>query len=325
MAATKEVLTDLSPVIKLYTDGTVDRLMSSPYVPPSPLPDDSATGVSTRDAVISPTVSARLHLPKLAAGQKLPILVYYHAGGFCIGSAFSLLDHRYMNTISAAAAALAVSVDYRLAPEHPLPAAYDDAWDALNWVCSHAVAVAGSGHPKSQNTDQWISDHGDFSRLFIAGDSAGGNIAHHMALRAGSDSLPGNVKIRGAILSHPYFLMNSESEENWKLRFLERMWRMVWPAAGGGIDSPMINPVADGAPDLSGLGCSRIQICVSEKDALRDGGITYAEKVKSSGWKGEIVTVQIDGEDHCFQLYDPHTDNACKLITKIASFISKLE
>ncbi|XP_051152905.1 2-hydroxyisoflavanone dehydratase-like [Andrographis paniculata] len=323
MDAAKEVLTDLSPFIKIYTDGTVERLLSTPYVPPSP--DDSAAAVSTKDAVISSSISARLYLPKLtgaAAAQKLPIVVYYHGGGFCIGSAFSLLENRYISILAAEAAALIVAVEYRLAPEHPLPAAYDDAWDAFNWVCSHAAAGGGS-----QNKDQWICDHGDFSRLFISGESAGANLAHYIALRAGDggDPLPGNVKIDGVILSHPFFLWgsNPESEKNDFLRFHERLWETFWPAADGGLDNPRVSPAGDGAPSLAGLGCSRILICSSEKDALRDGAIVYEEGVKRSGWKGKIESVHVDGQDHCFHLYDPQTDESMKLIAKFASFISK--
>ncbi|KAI3459427.1 hypothetical protein Pfo_016090 [Paulownia fortunei] len=185
------------PVIKFSTDGTVERLFGSPTclrrrkIPPPASPPKTT---------ISPAISARLHLPKLThPTQKLPILVYYHGGGFCLGSAFSFLSHRYINILSAEAGALIISVEYRLAPEHPLPTAYEDSWDALKWVCSH---VLDQTHFEKA---EWITNHGDFSRVFIGGDSAGGNIAHNIALRAGSESLPGNVKIVGAILSHPYF------------------------------------------------------------------------------------------------------------------------
>lgn len=311
----KEVLADLSPVIKLYTDGTVDRLYFSPNVPPSP--EDPTTGVSSKDVTISSAISARLHLPKLThPSQNLPILVYFHGGGFCIGSAFSLFSSRYINLLSAESGALVVSVEYRLAPEHLLPAAYDDSWDALNWVCSH---ILDEIHFQK---DEWISNHGDFSRIFIGGDSAGGNIAHNIAMRAGSDPLPGNVKIVGAILSHPEFCgsnrIGNEPEEN----LLHKMWLMAYPSGDGGIDNPLINPLAEGAPSLSGLGCSKIIVCLSEKDTLAARGRVYAEEVKKSGWKGEVEVVEVEGEDHCFHFFDPQTQKARSLINRIAAFIS---
>ncbi|GFP83827.1 2-hydroxyisoflavanone dehydratase [Phtheirospermum japonicum] len=315
---TKEVLADLSPVMKLYADGTVERLFGSPYVPPSL--EDPATGVSSKDITISPNVSARIYLPKLTqTGQKLPILVYCHAGGFCVESAFSFFHHRYISLLSAAAGALVVSVEYRLVPEHPLPAAYEDSWDALKWVCSHGSKI-------DQTCDEWITNHGDLNRIFIGGDSAGGNIAHYIALRVGSDPLPGNLKIVGAILSHPFFLgsdpIGTQSTEDIEQSLSYRMWMLAYPSAAGGIDNPLINPLSDGAPGLSGLGCSKMIVCLTEKDELTGRGLAYAEKVKKSGWKGEIEVVEIEGEDHCFQLFDPENEKAKNLIKRLAAFIS---
>ncbi|CAN1142561.1 2-hydroxyisoflavanone dehydratase, partial [Linum perenne] len=103
----------------------------------------SYIGVFSKDVSISdlPKVSARLYLPNsIPQDKKLPILVYFHGGAFCIESAFSSSHLRYLNSLSAEAHALVVSVEYRLAPEHPLPAAYDDSWAALLWVASHRSA-----------------------------------------------------------------------------------------------------------------------------------------------------------------------------------------
>uniref|UniRef100_A0A5B7AVM0 Putative 2-hydroxyisoflavanone dehydratase-like n=1 Tax=Davidia involucrata TaxID=16924 RepID=A0A5B7AVM0_DAVIN len=266
-SGTKEVITDLSPVLRVYNDGTVERIFGSPYVPPSPTPDPT-TGVSSKDITISPDVSARLYLPKLTTtttDQKLPILVYFHGGGFCVESAFSFLDHRYITAIVAESKALAVSVEYRLAPEHPLPAAYEDCWAALQWVASHSA------------DEPWLINHGDFGKVFIGGDSAGGNIVHNIAMRAGVESLPADLKIHGAFLSHPY-----------DKGLPYRIWVFVYPSAPGGIDNPMINPVGNGALSLSVLGCSRLLVCVAEKDKLREKGVCYYAAVKESGWRGEV-------------------------------------
>ncbi|EYU23693.1 hypothetical protein ABFS82_14G019800 [Erythranthe guttata] len=318
---TKEVLTDLSPVIKVYTDGTVERLLHSPDVPPSP--EDTTTGVYSKDATISPTVSARIHLPKPThPTQKLPVLVYYHGGGFCIGSAFSHLDHRLMTVLSAEAGALVISVEYRLTPEHPLPAAYEDSWDALKWISSHSVDTQ-----TNSEKEKWISNHADFSRISIGGDSAGGNIAHNLALRAGSEPLPGNVKIAGAILSHPYFWgsnpIGNEPKEDIDQSLLYQLWLLAYPSAPGGIDNPLINPFCDGAPSLSGLGCSRLMVCVSEMDILTGRAKVYAEKVKESGWNGVVEVVEIEGEGHCFHIFGIENEKAKNLIKRWATFISQ--
>ncbi|KAL2226682.1 2-hydroxyisoflavanone dehydratase-like [Sesamum indicum] len=311
-----EVLTDLSPFIKVYTE----RLLGTPHVPPSP--EDPTTGVASKDTTITPNVSARLYLPKLSnPTQKLPILVYYHGGGFCVDSAFSCQYHRYMNLLSSKSGALVVSVEYRLAPEYLLPAAYEDSWDALKWVCSHVL-----DHTHFEK-DQWITNHADFNRVFIGGDSAGGNVTHNIAMHAGSESLPGNVKILGAVLSYPHFWgsnpIGDEPTEDMEQHIAYRLSLFVYPSAPGGIDNPSINPLADGAPSLSRLGCSKIIVKLAEKDDFTSRGLAYAEEVKSSGWKGDVEVVVVEGEGHCFHILDPETEKAKNLIKRLASFISQ--
>ncbi|XP_073275382.1 2-hydroxyisoflavanone dehydratase-like [Primulina huaijiensis] len=282
-----------------------------------------STGVSSKDIFsIPPGISARIYLPQITAGTspKRPILLYFHGGGFCIGSAFSSLDHRYMNLLTAEAKALIISVEYRLAPEHLLPAAYEDSWNALKWVCAHNTEETLS------EKEQWLVDHGDFSRIFVGGDSAGGNIIHYVAMRAGTETLPENSKIYGAILSHPFFWgsipIGSEPKLDKEQSLLYRMWLFAYPSADNGINNPLINPIIDGAPSLSSLGCSRILVCLSEKDVLAGRWHAYVEKVKKSGRKGELKLVEIEGEDHCFHFFSLETDKAQDLIRRIASFIS---
>lgn len=135
-----EVLYDLTPIVKIYKDGRVERLVGTETVPPSL---DEKTGILSMDVAISsdPPISARLYIPIAAVRslQKLPVLVYYHGGGFIVETARSPIYHNYLNALVAEANVLAVSVDYRRAPEDPLPAAYDDSWTALKWVASHSA------------------------------------------------------------------------------------------------------------------------------------------------------------------------------------------
>ncbi|KAL2463950.1 putative carboxylesterase 2 [Forsythia ovata] len=317
---TKEVLHDLSPIIKIYKDGTIDRLTGTPNVPASP--EDPTTGVASKDIIISPEVQARLYLPKLTdPNQKLPILVYYHGGAFVRESPYCFLFHHFTDILAAEAKALIISVKYRLAPEHHLPIAYEDSWTALQWVVSHFIANT------SIEKDPWITKHGDFGKLYVGGDSAGANIAHNIVLQAGVKPLPGDVKILGLFLSHPFFWgskpVGSERKEDFDGQHLAcRLWSCIYPSAPGGIDNPMINPFAEDAPSLSGLGCSRLLVCLAEKDQMTQRGILYAETVKKSGWNGEVHLVVVDGEDHCFHVIDPHTDKAKDLIKQLASFIS---
>ncbi|XP_038724120.1 2-hydroxyisoflavanone dehydratase-like [Tripterygium wilfordii] len=337
----KEVAGEVPHVIRVYKDGSVERLLSWPSVPPSPNPDPQ-TGVSSKDITISenPKISARLYLPKIEPDdQKLPILVYFHGGAFCIGSAFSSVDNRYMSGLVSEARAIAVSIEYRMAPEHPLPAAYEDCWAALNWVASHSESQ------NEPNKDPWLLSYGDFERVYIGGDSAGSNIAHNIAIRAGSENLECNVKILGALILHSYFWgsnpigsktdpdkikpylvfdsksIESESGVDTDKTLPALVWSFVYPSAPGGIDNPMINPEGPGAPSLAKLGCSKLLVCVAEHDELRDRGVRYYDLVKESGWDGELELYEVEGEGHCFQIFDTETTKAKNMIKHLAAFI----
>ena len=108
-------------------------------------------------------VPVRVYRP--TAGANLPILVVFHGGGWVIGSAeqYDPIARWFAN----ASGAVVVSVDYRLAPEHPYPAPLDDCWTALRWAAAHASEIGG-----------------DASRIAVGGDSAGGNLAAVCALLA---------------------------------------------------------------------------------------------------------------------------------------------
>ncbi|KAH9328901.1 hypothetical protein KI387_001009, partial [Taxus chinensis] len=98
-----------------------------------------------------------------------------------------------------------VSVNYRLAPEHRLPATYHDVIDALHWIGSMKTESDEDGRVEAEvEVDPWFDSHDDFSKDFVAGGSAGGNIVHHVGVWAASG---GNVEIqeKGMILMYPYF------------------------------------------------------------------------------------------------------------------------
>jgi len=97
--------------------------------------------------------------------EPAPVVVFYHGGGWTLGTLDSAGD--ICRELAARSGAVVVSVDYRLAPEHPFPAGHDDAWAALKWASETAGAFGG-----------------DPNRLAVAGTSAGGNLAASVALRA---------------------------------------------------------------------------------------------------------------------------------------------
>nr|KYP39110.1 putative gibberellin receptor GID1L2 [Cajanus cajan] len=282
------------------------------------------TGLSSKDIVIShnPPISARLYLPRITnqPHHKIPILVYFHGGAFIIESAFSQLYHNYFKAFVPQANTIVVSVEYRLAPEHPLPTCYHDCWNALQWVSSH---YSTKNNPPN-NADPWLVHHGDFNRVFIGGDSAGANIAHNIALRAGSQPLPCDVKILGAILSHPsFFSSHSIGSEPVEEDQHGELLNLVYPSAPGGYDNPVFNPLASVAPSLAGLGCSKMIVCVAGKDGFKDKGILYYESVIKSGWQGKIQLHHDIDEGHVYYLFNPGSENAKKFHKRLVSFIQE--
>ncbi|KAJ0975659.1 hypothetical protein J5N97_017624 [Dioscorea zingiberensis] len=306
---------DFSPFVRIYKSGRVERILGTHVLPPS---HDPSTGVASKDVVIDPDtgVSARLYLPAGAhqPDTKLPVLIYYHGGAFCIESAASPTYHNYLNSLAGKANIIVVSVEYRRAPEHPLPAAYDDSWASLIWV-------GGA-------SETWLSDYADWGRVFLAGDSAGANIAHHMAMKVGSGGSELGMKIKGVALIHSYFWgtkpIAGEIEDPEFRAGMERMWRFVCPSgATEGTDDVRANPLAEKAPGLESLGCERMMVAVAENDIFRHRGIAYYEALKSSGWGGEVSLVEHEGQGHIFHLLDPGSHQAMQFMDDLVAFFKQ--
>lgn len=164
---------------------------------------DATAAVRWKDVVYDETydLSLRVYVPSGAGANKLPVLVYFPGSGFCIGS-FAMLDfHAAFLRLAVELPAVVLSADYRLAPKHRLPAALDEAESLFSWLRAQAAASsAGAG------ADPWLADSADFGRVFVSGDSAGANIAHHVAVRVGWGILAADPAIiAGCILLWPYF------------------------------------------------------------------------------------------------------------------------
>ncbi|XP_004511449.1 2-hydroxyisoflavanone dehydratase-like [Cicer arietinum] len=320
----KEIVSQVPDFINVYSDGTIERLDDKPKVPPSPL--DPQTCVSSKDIFFSndPSFKARLYLPKLTQNnQKIPILVYFHGGAFCCESPFASHHHKYCNVVASQGKVLIFSIEYRRAPEHFIPTQYDDCWVGLKWVASQ-----NNNETKDPtNCDPWIINHGDFNRVFIGGDSSGGNIVHNIAIRAGAEELPCGVKIFGAYMNHPFFWGSKpigfeKVEEFEKIsEFANLLWNFVYPNAPGGIDNPMVNPLDPKAPNLATLGCSKMLITVGGKDRFRNRTVLYYEAVKQSEWKGEVELFEDEDEDHCYYMFDLDSEKGKIFIKILADFL----
>ncbi|CAN1306850.1 Probable carboxylesterase 15 [Linum perenne] len=203
MGSLPQVVEDCMGVLQLFENGAVSRLDDIQF----PFPTVNDKSVLYKDCLFHKPHNLHLRLYKPAASGKrrrrLPVLFYFHGGGFCLGSRDWPNFHNSCQRLSSGLEVLVVAPDYRLAPEHRLPAAVEDGVAALKWV--------------ERSDDDWLSDGGvDFDRVFVLGDSSGGNIAHHLAVRLGV-GLVGldSVRVRGFVLMAPFFggVERTESEE----------------------------------------------------------------------------------------------------------------
>uniref|UniRef100_J3L7T7 Alpha/beta hydrolase fold-3 domain-containing protein n=1 Tax=Oryza brachyantha TaxID=4533 RepID=J3L7T7_ORYBR len=324
------IAVDLFPFLRVYNDGRVREFVRHKKMGASS-DERSRNGVVTKDVVVDGEtgVSVRLFLPIDAAqaaaedGRRLPLVVYIHGGGFCTGSASAEMFHNYADSLAAHAVAVVVSVDYRLAPEHPIPAAYDDARAALRW------AAASSG---GLSDDAWVGSYADRTCMFLAGESSGANIVHNVALRAGTARNAGDIDIEGMILLQPYFWgterLPFEKPCAWrtKPKLLPERVDNLCPyvtAGAAGNDDPRINPPAK---DIALLPCRRALVAVATEDVLRDRGRRHHELLRDgAGWGDRAQLVVSRRKDHCFHLLPEYSsdDETKELMDHVTKFIAE--
>ena len=205
-------------------------------------------------------ISVRLYLPPDGESPH-SLVVFFHGGGWVIGGLDS--HDALCRDLAAGTDSGVLSVDYRLAPEHPFPAAVDDSWAALRWAQDHATELGL-----------------DSARLAVAGDSAGGNLAAVMALLARDHQLP----LRLQLLTYPatdFSCRRPSVTENGSRGYLLTEAGMDWfeghyaPDRNDWRASPML------APDHRNLAPAMVQTC--EYDPLRDEGNDYAATLRSAG------------------------------------------
>jgi acetyl esterase len=230
------------------------------------------------------TIPVRLYEPD--AQPPYPMLVYFHGGGFTVGSLDS--HENICAALTNRADCLTISVDYRLAPEHPFPAAIDDAYAALQWVDEFADQL-----------------NGDRERIAVAGDSAGGTISAASALLVRDQGGPDLVHqglIYPGTAAHGIHEFDSY-EENAEGYFLE-MDTIEW-YYDNYLPSPAQARNAYAAPllanDLSEL--PPATVITAGFDPIRDEGIAYADRLEEADV--EVSHVHYEDMIHAFvSLYE---------------------
>ena len=219
-----------------------------------------------------------LYAPKPEAAGPLPLLVYFHGGGFVVGSLESY--DRLCRALANRAGCLIASVDYRLAPEHRFPAAPDDCIAAARWLAAHAAEIGA-----------------DPARIAVGGDSAGGNLAAVTALQARD----GGPKLAFQLLVYP--CAGARQDEPSHFAFAEKLLltrkSILWfydhyVASAADRSDWRLAPLL--APDLAGL--PPALVIVAGHDPLRDEGVAYAERLKAAGVPAELANY--DGMVHGF-------------------------
>jgi acetyl esterase len=219
--------------------------------------------IPTRDGFELPV---RLVAP---SDEPLPVLVYFHGGGFTIGS---IATHNVLcRHLSHLAHCAVLSVDYRLAPEHRFPVAFEDAWDALTWVAAH-------GQEKGL----------DITRIAVGGDSAGGTLAAACALQARDMGIALKLQLlfypgcsahqdtaSHETFSHGFMLEAAHIDYFFEQYIPNKQDREDWRFA------PLMADEVEGvAPAWLGL---------AECDPLFDEGLQYTDKLRAAG-----VAVDLD-------------------------------
>jgi acetyl esterase len=223
-------------------------------------------------------LSVRIYHPREAA--QLPVLVYYHGGGWVLGSLDS--HDSVVRALAAAADCIVVSVDYRLAPEHRFPAAVRDCVSAVRWAHAHAAEFGA-----------------DPARIAVGGDSAGGNLAAVVALTLRDSGGPALV---GQLLVYPVTRLRGPCEgslvtnsEGYFLRTCDVDWfESHYLGDSGDPSDPRASPLL--ARDLSRL--PPALVITAEFDPLCDQGEAYARHLSEAG--GVCTHTRYAGAIHGF-------------------------
>jgi acetyl esterase len=219
-------------------------------------------------------IPVRVYVPE--GERPLPVVCYLHGGGWVLGSVGSF--DTVVRALTNASGAIVVSVEYRLAPEHPYPAGLEDALCVVRWLRANAGELGG-----------------DPDRLAVAGDSAGGNLAAVVARRL-REEIPLRMQaliypVTDAGVNTPSYREYGESH-GLTAASMRRFWNLYLDGADG--MDPDASPLR--AEELAGL--PPAFVLTAERDPLRDEGEAYAEALRDAGV--DVTAKRFDGTIHGF-------------------------
>ncbi|TVU37534.1 hypothetical protein EJB05_10853, partial [Eragrostis curvula] len=325
--ATRLQLAGLSVAIDAVErpDGTVNRCLYSVIdrvlsARASPCPD--ASGVRSFDVTMDASrgIWARVFAPSASAapdGRPLPVIVYYHGGGFVLFSPAVGPFNGVCRRLCAAVGAVVVSVNYRLAPEHRCPAAYDDGVDALRFLDAHG-GVPG--------LDAASGVAVDLANCFLAGESTGGNIVHHVANRWAAEwqASAAHLRVAGIFPVQPYFGGEERTASELRLEGLAPVvnlkrsdfsWKAFLPA-GADRDHPAAHVTDENAGIAEAF--PPAMVVIGGFDPLIDWQRRYVDVLRRKG--KEVEVAEFPDAFHGFYGF-PELADAAKVLQDMKAFV----
>lgn len=240
----------------------------------APMPNISRTDVFISSDNDEPTELHIFNFNQTAGQPPRDVIVFFFAGAWVLGSVVE--NERMHKTMAEVTDFVVVGVEYSLAPEHPFPQGFNDAVNALHWISANIAAYGGNP-----------------SRIFVTGESAGGNIAAALVaynLDTRYVKLDDRASVIGVMLVYPPVAANFSTDSyikharfNGKLTTAEMQW--AWAMYAGGMEiSPSdyrYQPLV--APDSLLAQFPTTEIIYAEYDVLRDDSVMFADKLRSLG------------------------------------------
>lgn len=274
-------------------------------------------GVSSSDTLIDVSRNLWIRLFTPPAGDQAglrTVIVYFHGGGFTFFTPASFVYDNFCRRLVRELGVVVASVNYRRSPEYRYPIQYDDSFDALKFI--------------DDNFDKCFpSGFADPKRCFLAGDSAGGNLAHHVAARASEHEFR-NLKIKGMVAIQPFFggeerteseIRNGGSSSALPLKRTDWFWKAFLPE-GTDRDHPAANVSGPNAVEISGMKFPDTLVIAGGLDPLLDWERKYMEWLKKGG--KEVELVEYENMFHGFVVFEELTES-CLALEKMKDFIQK--
>ncbi|XP_004512637.1 probable carboxylesterase 18 [Cicer arietinum] len=297
------------------TNGTINRRLLNLIdlkIPPKANP---INGVTSSDVVVDPTRNLwfRLFTPSSnsVVTASLPVILFFHGGGFAFMSPSSITYDTLCRLLCRSLNAIVISVNYRLAPEYRFPTQYDDGLEILKFIDQNYTV---------------LGEFANVEKCFLAGDSAGGNLAHHVAIRISLEKLK-VLKVIGLVSMQPFFGGEERTESEMRLKYqpvvsidkTDWYWKMFLQD-GSNREHEAVNVSGPNAMDISNVDYPNTILFVGGFDSLVDWQKRYYEWLRKSG--KEVELIEFPNAIHAFYYFEDLPETS-QFLSKVKDFIAK--